>query len=300
MSKSITQDMAYRQSLMKYAEKYSVSRASRKYNKSRSYHLYSESSAGMAVQRPSPASPSDRTVTRTSTRKSYKIIKAFPMQETIDTCGKSYSTQAAIKNLWNHLDRFALELDIISKRASELFTSDPVPETSRLSFSEEEIETVWKHQSNPWVDIVLIMLYSGGRISEFLNLKPEDVDLKEGMMKGGNKTKVAKNRIVPIHPKIRDLVDRRLTEGGPRLICYNGKLFNQTQYRTFRADMMKTMNMSRTPHECRHTFETQLDSAEANRKCIDLLMWHVSKDTGNRVYNHKTLDELKATMELIP
>lgn len=37
MSKSITQDMTYRQSLMKYAEKYGVSRASRKYNKSRSY-----------------------------------------------------------------------------------------------------------------------------------------------------------------------------------------------------------------------------------------------------------------------
>ena len=37
MSKSITQDMSYRQSLMKYAEKYGESRASRKYNKSRSY-----------------------------------------------------------------------------------------------------------------------------------------------------------------------------------------------------------------------------------------------------------------------
>ena len=37
MSNSITQDMKYRQSLMKYAEKYGVSRASRKYNKGRSY-----------------------------------------------------------------------------------------------------------------------------------------------------------------------------------------------------------------------------------------------------------------------
>ena len=34
---SITQDMKYRYSLMKYAEKYGVSRGSRKYNKSRSY-----------------------------------------------------------------------------------------------------------------------------------------------------------------------------------------------------------------------------------------------------------------------
>ena len=37
MSKSIAQDMSYRQSLMKYAEKNGVSRASRKYNKSRSF-----------------------------------------------------------------------------------------------------------------------------------------------------------------------------------------------------------------------------------------------------------------------
>ena len=37
MSKSITQDMAYRQSLMKFAAKNGVSKASRKYNKSRSY-----------------------------------------------------------------------------------------------------------------------------------------------------------------------------------------------------------------------------------------------------------------------
>lgn len=37
MATSITQDMKYRQSLTKYADKYGVSRASRKYNQSRSY-----------------------------------------------------------------------------------------------------------------------------------------------------------------------------------------------------------------------------------------------------------------------
>lgn len=37
MSKSITQDKACQQSLMKYAEEYGVSRASRKYNRNRSY-----------------------------------------------------------------------------------------------------------------------------------------------------------------------------------------------------------------------------------------------------------------------
>ena len=37
MNKSITQEIAYRQSLIKYMEKYGVSHASRKYNKSQSY-----------------------------------------------------------------------------------------------------------------------------------------------------------------------------------------------------------------------------------------------------------------------
>ena len=231
--------------------------------------------------------------------KPYKQIRSYQMQETIDGCGKGYSTQAAIKNLWGHLDRFALEMDIINRCFSDLLTSDPIPPTSRLPFSKDEIKKVWAHQEQPWVDTVLILIYSGWRISELLNLKPEDIDLQAGTMKGGTKTKAGKNRLVPIHSKIRPLVEARLAESGPRLISYNGKACSQTQYRIFWADIMKALGMTHTPHECRHTFESQLDSAGANRKCIDLLMGHVSKDTGNRVYNHKTLDELKAAVELV-
>ena len=61
MNKSITQDIAYRQSLMKYAEKYGVSRASRKYNKSRSYiyfwkQRWDGSAASLACQSRRPHS----------------------------------------------------------------------------------------------------------------------------------------------------------------------------------------------------------------------------------------------------
>ena len=38
----------------------------------------------------------------------YKQIKSYQMQDCIDSCGCGYSTQGAIKNLWGHLDRFAL------------------------------------------------------------------------------------------------------------------------------------------------------------------------------------------------
>ena len=72
--------------------------------------------------------------------KPYKQIKAFQMQETIDGCGKGYSTQGAIKNLWGHLDRFALELDVVSRCYSELLTSVSIPPSPRDSFSDAMIE----------------------------------------------------------------------------------------------------------------------------------------------------------------
>lgn len=229
----------------------------------------------------------------------YKQLKAFHMQDTIDNCGKGYSTQAVIKNLWGHLDRFALEMDIITRCYSELLTSAPVPETSRQRFSDEEIAKLWEHQSDPWVDTVLIFIYSGWRISELLALSPTDIDLQLGIMTGGTKTKAGKNRVVPIHSKIRPFIEHRLADSGPKLISCDGHAVSQTTYRNCWASTMSRLGMCHVPHECRHTFESLLDSAGANRKCIDLLMGHVSKDTGNRVYNHKTMEELRLNIELI-
>ena len=229
----------------------------------------------------------------------YRQIKAYHMQDIIDSCGKGYSTQGAIKNLWGHLDKFALELDISSCRYSDLLSSEPIPPTSRLPFTNEEIARLWEHQAEEWVDTVLIFIYSGWRISELLALRPEDIDLKAGTMKGGTKTKAGKGRIVPIHPKIRGFVEARLTSNPPRLISQNGKPISTTAYRALWAEIMGKLEMQHTPHECRHTFETLLDAAGGNRRCIDLLMGHTSKDTGNRVYNHKTIEELRATVELI-
>lgn len=62
--------------------------------------------------------------------------------------------------------------------------------------------------------------------------------------------------------------------------------------------MMQKLDI-KIPHECRQTFEATIDSNGANRKCLDLMMGHVSKDTGNKIYNHKTLDELKNDINLL-
>lgn len=240
----------------------------------------------------------------------YREIKSYHMQDCIDNCGKGYSTQGAIKNLWGHLDRFSLELDIITRCYSDLLTSDPIPQTSRERFSDDEIRKVWNIYNEylkgkdfgsipiEWIDTILIFLYSGFRISELLTLKSENVNLKNMTFKGGIKTNAGKNRIVPIHSAILPIVKNRLNKDFEYLININGQKISQSSYRANWNSLMNYLNINKTPHECRHTFESVLDSKGANRRCIDLMMGHVSKDVGNRVYNHKTLEELKTAIEL--
>lgn len=229
----------------------------------------------------------------------YREVRSFNMQEIIDNCGKGYSTQGAIKALFHHLDRFALELDIINKAYSDLITSDPIPETTKKPFTEDEIQALWKIKDEPFADSVLVLIYSGWRISELLNLKCSDIDIDQMIMKGGTKTASGKNRIVPVHPLIQPLVKCRYAEGNEYLFSVDGKHICSTKYYEYWNQIMKGLNMTHTPHECRHTFRSRLDSAGANKVCIDMLMGHKSKEVGERVYTHKTVSELREALALV-
>ena len=229
----------------------------------------------------------------------YKAIRAFNMQECVDGCGKGYSTQGAIKNLFGHLDRFALELDIINRCYSDLVTSAPIPETEKIPFTDDEVNRLWKIKGDEWVDSVLVFLYTGFRISELLDIQTDNIDLTAGTIRGGTKTRAGKDRVVPIHSRIAEIVSERISGGGAYLFTHNGKKVSTSQYYAFWGDIMTRLNMEHTPHEARHTFRSRLDSAGGNKRCIDLIMGHKSKDVGERVYTHKTIQELKATVELI-
>lgn len=229
----------------------------------------------------------------------YRSLKSYQMQDCIDNCGCAYSTQWAIKNLFGHLDRFAFEIDLIDKMYSQITTAPPIPETTREPFTDEQIESLWKIKDEPWVNTVLIYLYTGFRLQELLGMKTEQVNTKDWYFQGGVKSAAGKGRIVPIHPRIKPFVKALVDQGNTYLFSYKGKKISKTQYYIFWGNVMEKIKADRTPHEARHTFETRLDNAKGNKKCIDMLMGHKSKDVGNRVYNHKTIQQLEETINLL-
>ena len=62
---------------------------------------------------------------------------------------------------------------------------------------------------------------------------------------------------------------------------------------------MGRIGENHTPHECRHTLRTELSRVTLDIKAINLLIGHISNDTGIDIYTHKSIGELKNIIKLI-
>lgn len=214
----------------------------------------------------------------------------------------SHASQEHIKNLFTQMDKFALQNDIIEKGYAS-FASITVAEddTPGVPFTKEELQILWNHKSVPWVDSILIYIYSGWRVSELILMPSEDIDLKEKTFKGGLKTAASKNRIVPIHSKIYGFVESRLTAHPEMLLALNNQPITAGAYTKLFKQTLSDIGIStyHTPHDCRHTFASLLDSAGVNQVCIDRLIGHASGSLTTRIYTHKSIEELREAVEMI-
>lgn len=159
-------------------------------------------------------------------------------------------------------------------------------------FLDSDLKILWANKDDPTVEMILIMCYSGFRISEYLTL---EVNLDEMYFKGGIKTAAGKNRIVPIHSSIQELVKKRMSQNGCMLPDDVG---------IFRYHMVKVLKRLKiekhTPHDCRHTFSALCEKyhvAENDRK--RMLGHAFTNDITNSVYGHRTVEDLRKEIEKI-
>lgn len=62
---------------------------------------------------------------------------------------------------------------------------------------------------------------------------------------------------------------------------------------------MTRLKMKHTPHEARHTFITLAKEAEMNEYCLKLIVGHEIGDVTERVYTHRTIENLRTEIEKI-
>lgn len=150
---------------------------------------------------------------------------------------------------------------------------------------------------------ILIMIYSGLRIGELLDLRIKNIHLKDRYMIGGNKTKAGKNRIIPISKKTEPFIKKYYETNKDKEFLIINSFGRQMQYSNYRREkfdnIMEKFRMDHRPHDTRHTFASLMDSAGANKLCIKRIMGHSSPDITDNVYTHKTIQELIEAIDLI-
>lgn len=233
----------------------------------------------------------------------FKDIRLTHLQAIIDNSGKGYPTRKVIKALMNQLFSFAIKNDIVEKKYSEYVdVGTNEGKVNRKPFTKEEIKKLFDNVDKlEWTDTVLIMIFSGLRVGELLDLKTENIHLEERYMIGGLKTKAGINRIIPINKKIEPFIRKYYNPENEYLITnFKGNKMQYSNYRREKFDnVMEKLKMKHNPHECRHTFASLMDSAGANKLCLKRIIGHSSQDITEDVYTHKTIEELIETIDLI-
>ncbi|MDS0526762.1 tyrosine-type recombinase/integrase [Clostridium sp. SHJSY1] len=230
-------------------------------------------------------------------------IKTMHLQDIIVNCEKGYGTLHKIKNLYNQLFKYAMENDIISKNyADYVDLGKKTNQNTRIPFTKDEVKRLFEVEpAIPFVDTILIMIFSGLRIGELLLIKNEDVDLNARIIKGGIKTDAGKDRIIPINSKIFYMIAKRKSLGHEYLIVNskNEQMKYSNYYRDIWIYIMEQLNMNHKPHDARHTFATLMNNADANPTSIKKIIGHSSYTTTEKIYTHKDVEELRKAIELI-
>ena len=227
-------------------------------------------------------------------------IKTAQMQDVIDACEVGYSTKRNIKILLNQMSKYAMANDISKKNYAELCTLPPQEDSDiHTPFTKAELEQLWKlAPANKNVQTVLILCYTGLRPTEFCKIKHENVHLEERYMLGGIKTAAGKNRVIPIAEKIYPFVKALYDENNTMLIEDEDGPLNYDKYRPRYFETALTLlpieMRDHLPHDGRHTCATLLDNVEPAiaPKIIKLILGHASKDVTQKVYTHKTIEQL--------
>lgn len=229
------------------------------------------------------------------------------------------SAKIMIKTMFNYMLDYAVEYEMVDKNYSRMITISKEDKREieenregHIIYTDEEIDKLWKNiNSNPIIDIILIQCYSGWRPKELELLKLENINLKTGLMKGGIKTQAGKDRIVPIHPKILDLVRNRyedsLRKGSEYLFTMSGKAKDKNypfEYYKYSRNLkliieQLNLNPNHRPHDGRAHFITLAKKYQMDEYAIKRIVGHEIDDVTEAIYTTRDVSWLKQEMEKI-
>ena len=246
-------------------------------------------------------------------------IKLDHLQQVVDESGKNTPTLKTLKNLWSLMYDYAVIHEIVppDKRDMVKYVDISKPGNpnsyDRKPFSKKEIKTLWEVQaSNEYLTVVLMLIYTGVRIGELLDLEKKDIHLDERWFYVKESKTDAGIREVPIAEKVVPFFEYWMQKDCDHLICTPDEepFTYRNYYDSYWIPLMLQLNMGKyvieedkkepvykghRPHDTRHTCVSLLTEAKVDERIIKKIVGHKGQGVTQIVYTHVDLPyKLKA------
>ena len=224
-------------------------------------------------------------------------IKTEHLQKCIDECPHGKRTKENMKALGTSLWKYAMQLDIVDRNYAEYIYIKKEEKAERIAFSKEQLQVMWKNVDNiPDIKYVLLLCYTGMRLSELLTALTENYFPAEGYFITGVKTDAGRNRVITISPKIQPFF-KDFGKGKYLFTDASAEKFrNRIYYRALQELGMDELDGNGehiyNPHCCRHTFATLMKNVDAPPTDKQKLIGH-TKFEMTAHYTHTDLDSLR-------
>lgn len=240
---------------------------------------------------------------------SFKDLRRPHLQKIIDDNSSSYQGIAHIKSMLTHLYKYAIENDICDKNYAQFTDTAKYAKKDRENktpmhrvFTDDEINILWERSAEyEPAQIVLILIYTGLRISELLNLKKCDIHLDEKRFHVSKSKTAAGIRDVPIADKVLPFFESRMESDGDYLIDNSGKGYSYSGFvDRFWNPYRAVFNTDHTPHDTRHTCVSRLAERKVDQTIIKKIVGHTGAMTvTEKVYTHFDMKPLLEAINLI-
>lgn len=241
-------------------------------------------------------------------------IKSRDVRDCIIEAKTSSAFKARIKHTLSMMFDYAVSLEYLDRNPVKMFRLPKAIESEslevtqpHLSFSEEEIDKLWSNTDDDYTKMILIQCYSGWRPGELVDLRVCDVNIKDWTFSGGMKTKAGKDRIVPIHSKVKRFVSY-FYEKANRIGCEYLFVIPTADipcsyaqyYRKFSLAVERLgLNEDHRPHDPRKFFVTEAKRKNMDDYAIKRIIGHSIEDITETVYTERDIEWLRQELEKI-
>lgn len=226
-------------------------------------------------------------------KKPIKDVKVDHLQDWLDEVDLKPGSKKRLKSTLHQLFDYAIKNDIVSKNPAKFLDIGDKIEPTGAIFTDEEIKTLWENaDTNQHAQTLLILIYTGMRIGELLDLRTEDLHLDECYAIGGSKTEAGRDRVIPFHHKIMPFVKERAEKYGCLVPTGKG---TPTGYRSFQYHFLRLMTKfgwGHKIHDTRKTAISLMHRVEIPIETIRIIVGHSGQGVTEQYYLRKTPSEL--------